>query len=297
MVKNMTKDAIIQMIRDHEAQLDATSPVVSNQDAAVLDSMIQEINEVCGSRFRGYSDMANFLIAGSGDIVAKWIFHVQSHMIRASLLFHLVGDRQNGMKPVRNCADLIWRLYSEYRASSEYFDRRIQMEYDAAFVALRSKALSAYLVHVADNPLEFCWLPRTMKMVASWKPTGFSEVLRKALEQPEAMNMYLRAQSADVKLRDSGDSLERECERWKETASFTAVIGLKHYPSEQNLALLKSFAQYRETEMLEKLAQCQTRTEKYDVEYDYKYGLKVIAKSITHISQALSIHEGNETER
>lgn len=284
------------MIKEHEAQLDVSSPVVSKQDAAVLHDMIQEINMACGSNFRGYSDISDSLIAGSGDIVAKWIFHLQSHMTRASLLFHLAGDRQNGVKPIKNCANIIWQLYSDYRVSSEYFDRRIQMEYDAAFVALRSKALSENIVRIADNPLEFSWLPRTMKMVASWKPVGFPKLLRKALEQPELMCEFLSTQDSEIMLRDAGDSIEHECNRWKETASFTAVVGLKYFPSEQNLALLRGFAQQREAEMLIKLAQCHTRTEKYDVEYDYKYGLKVIAKSIAQISKAMSIHEGNEAD-
>ena len=154
--------------------------------------------------------------------------------------------------------------------------------------------MSAKLVHVAENPLEFSWLPRTMKMVASWKPTSFSVALRKALEQPEAMNEFLRSKGNEIKLIDSSDSIERECNRWQETATFTAVVGLKYYPSEQNLALLNTFAQHREDQMHLKLAQCQTRTEKYDVEYDYRYGLKVIAQSIQYMSKAMSLHEGNE---
>lgn len=292
----MDKLEIIEKIKEFEAQLDIDQPVLSQADETLMKQMVQEINAAVGEHFRGYSDIVDRYVAGAGEIVEKYIFQFESHMTRASLLHHLVGNRTYAIKSVNNAAEIVWQLYTDCRTSAEFAEWGIQQYYDDAFVRLRAKVLADRLIESIRNPLEFSALPRTVKMLASWRKPQLEGILLNVLQKPEEMENYLH--SLEIQRRFGFDQMqiEKECRRWKSTAVLKAVVGIAYYPSQRAVELLCLYEANKRTEMQEKLLMSKTRTEKYDVKYDYEHILKVISNSIDQIDKAIRIKHEEEKE-
>ena len=283
----MDKKDVIALIKDHEAKLDIEKSVLLPADDVLIHDMVREINAAVNGRFRGYSDIVDQYIQGAGEIVLKYIFRLEKHMTRASLLHHLVGNKTYAIKHVKHAPEVVWRLYEAFRDSEEYVDWGIQQYYDDAFVRLRSKALAARLIASIRNPLEFSALPRTVKMLATWKNPELEPILLDVLEHSEKMEAYLQTQDVRERFAFDDQQIERECRRWSTTAVLKAVIGIQHYPSQRAIQLLRQYEADKLEEMQQKLLACKSRTEKYDVQYDYSHILKTISKSIEQINKVI----------
>ena len=285
----MDKQSILKMIKDKEAELDIVKPILTPADDVLMKDMIRKINDAVGSCFRGYSDIVDQYIEGAGEIVAEYIFQFEDHKIRASLLHHLIGNKTYSIKPVKNAAEIVWQLYTVYRDSADCDIWVIQMSYDDAFVRLRAKKLADRLVEAVRDPLVFSALPRTVKMLAAWKKPELEAILLDVLEHPEKMEEYLKTPAVQERYAFDQRQMERECRRWKTTSVLKAVVGIQHYPSERALGLLNQYEVFKRTEMQQKLLTCKTRTEKYDVKYDYENLLKIVLKSINQIANTLDV--------
>ena len=284
----MDKQSILEMIKDREAQLDIEKPILTAADQALMQNMIREINEAVGGRLRGYSDLVDQYIHGAGEIVAKYIFRFEDQGTRASLLLHLVGNKTYSVKPVQDAAEIVWQLYTAYRNSEEFAVWTIRMEYYDAFARLRAKKMADRLIESVRNPLEFNALPRTVKMLAALKKPELEAILLDALADPEKMEKYLRIPAVREQFRFDQHQVEKECRRWSTTSVLKAVVGIQYYPSEMALRLLRESDARKQEEMQKKLLTCKTRTEKYDVKYDYDHIQKVVLKSIGQIEKAFS---------
>lgn len=278
---------MIALIKDHEAKLDIEKPVLLPADDVLIHDMVREINAAVKGRFRGYSDIVDQYIQDAGEIVLKYIFQLEEHMTRASLLHHLVGNKTYAIKPVEHVPEVVWQLYEAFRDSEEYVVWGIQQYYDDAFVRLRSKALAERLIASIKNPLEFSALPRTVKMLATWKNPELEPVLLDVLEHSGKMEAYLKTQAVQERFAFDHQQIQRECRRWNTTSVLKAVVGIQHYPSERAILLLRQYEAGKQAEMQQKLLACKSRTEKYDVQYDYSHILQTISKSIEQINKVI----------
>ena len=181
----------------------------------------------------------------------------------------------------------MWQLYTAYRDSEEFAVWTIRMAYDDAFARLRAKKLADRLIESVRNPLEFNALPRTVKMLATLKKPELEEILLNALEEPEKMEKYLKTPSVQERFRFDQQQIEKECRRWSTTSVLKAVVGIRYYPSERALDLLRLYEAGKQAEMQKKLLSCKTRTERYDVQYDYGNIQKIVSESIRQIECAL----------
>ena len=283
----MDKQSILEMIKDREAQLDIEKPILTAADQALMQNMIREINEAVGGYFRGYSDVVDQYIQGAGEIVAKYIFRFEDQGTRASLLHHLVGNKTYSVKPVKDAVEIVWQLYTAYRNSEEFAVWTIRMEYDDAFARLRAKKLADRLIESVRNPLEFNALPRTVKMLATLMRPELEEILLDALADPGKMEKYLKTPAVREQFRLDQQQVEKECRRWSTTSVLKAVVGIRYYPSERALDLLRLYESGKQAEMQQKLLSCKTRTERYDVQYDYGNIQKIVSESIGQIEHAL----------
>ena len=283
----MDKQSILEMIKDREAQLDIEKPILTAADQALMQNMIREINEAVGGRLRGYSDLVDQYIQGAGEIVAQYIFRFEAQATRASLLHHLVGNKTYSVKPVKDAAEIVWQLYTAYRNSEEFAVWTIRMEYDDAFARLRAKKLADHLIESVRNPLEFNALPRTVKMLATLMRPELEEILLDALADPGKMEKYLKTPAVREQFGFDQQQVEKECRRWSTTSVLKAVVGIRYYPSERALDLLRLYESGKQAEMQQKLLSCKTRTERYDVQYDYGNIQKIVSESIGQIEHAL----------
>lgn len=283
----MDKKDIIVLIKDHEAELDIEKPIMLPADGLLIQDMVMEINTAVNGRFRGYSDIVDQYIQGAGEIVLKYICLFEEQMVRASLLHHLVGNKAYSIKAVKHAPEIVWKLYEACRDSKEYAVWGVQRYYDDAFVRLRSKVLADRLIESIKNPLEFSALSRTVKMLATWKKPELEAILLDVLENPKKMEEYLKAPAVQGRFGFDQQQMERECRRWNTISVLKAVVGIQHYPSKRAIQLLRQYEVSKQAEMQEKMLACKTRTEKYDVQYDYGHIQKIVSKSIEQINKAI----------
>ena len=287
----MDKNSIISAIKDREAALDITDPPLSERDQKIMNEMIREINAAGGTKLRGFSDAIDHYAPGAADIVAGYVHQFASHSIRSSLLFHIVGNRTYSCKPAKNCEDILWDLYTQYRASTEFPDNVTSLEFDNAYMRVKPKKLLAEMISLAQNPVDFCWMPLTMRMLASLKIPVIGELLEHYFDHPEVIRAGLEASCTPDLYGE--EELQRKLRRRADTGYYTAIAGLKYYPSPRIASKLRQLESQLENEMKDKLSVCQSRNEKTELKDDYSGRLDTIRKSISCIEKALSALEGD----
>lgn len=137
---------------------------------------------------------------------------------------------------------MILQLYLRFQSSDEYIaapgapaPAHIYTRYDDAFRRLRPKKLSKDLVALAHSPRDAFYLPFTMRMLASWKLPEMKNILISY-----AMSDSITAQ--EVRLCDDGKEYFPPLEFIRRELKFTAIEGLKYYPSEETIRLIASLA-------------------------------------------------------
>ena len=285
----MDKNCIISTIKDREAILDVVTPVICESDQVIMQEMIREINASCdnGMKLRGFSDASYFYVPGAGEIVARYVNRFTSHTVRASLLFHLVGNKKYSCPKIVNCESIIWNLYVQYKESPYYINDFVQLYFDDAFVKMKPKRIVTEMLSLARNPLDFCWLPGTMEMLSRRKIPSFGDLLEHYVDHPEIIHDYLKKTDISSRFSDE-ESLQKQLSRWNGQGRYTAIIGLKYYPSQRVLSKLKLLETQIDTEMKDKLSQCANREDRENIKYDYSGRLMTIRKSILHIEKELS---------
>lgn len=284
----MDKNNVISIIKDHEAVLDLEKPVICGSDQAIMNEMIREINLSCDSsvKLRGFSDVSDLYVRGAGEIVAGYVNRFTSHIVRTALLFHLVGDRKYSCSRIENCESMIWNLYIQYKNSPCYINNSVQMDFDEAFVKMKSKKIMDEMLSLAQSPLDFCWLPRTMLMLARWKIPSVGELLEYYVDHPEVIQEQLR--NSDISGRYSDEeSIQKLLSRWNGQGRYTAIIGLKYFPSQRVVTKLKLLEAQIDAQLKEKLSAGVKGKEKISIKDDYSGRLKTIRQSISFIEKEL----------
>ena len=206
--------------------------IYSREDKKRLRAMMKEINSCFGTKLHYLAELDHYHVSGSGEIVAKYIQSFQSESVKAYLIPQMVLDK------TQDCDLLIYQLYMHFKASDAYRTKpgkpspaHIYVRYDNAFRGLKPKRLKAELLALACHPQDAFYLPLTMRMLASWKLPATEEILLSYLDGNK-----ITAESVGLppEAENRLPSIRRELK-------FTAIEGLKYYPTERNTALIRSY--------------------------------------------------------
>lgn len=209
----------------------------SAKDRVILDEMFLGINGYAGTDFHYLAELDTFNIKGSGPILAKYIWKLETQTARAFLIPQLVADR------IKDCDKLVLDLYLDFRNSDVCTldperDRTAatHVRYDNAFRKLKPKRLKSELLKLAQNPRDAFRLPLTMQMLASWKlPEMYEILLRYA--NPENTTPEQLGFPADTEQRQGRVAYI------KRDLQFVAILGLKYYPTPETERILREFTQ------------------------------------------------------
>ena len=204
-------------------------------DKELLHKLLDEINGYAGTNYHYLAELVAFNISGAGSIVAKYITEFSSEDVKGYLIPQMVSDR------IKDCDKLVFQLYMQFRLSDEYVAKpgesapaHIYVRYDNAFKILKPKRLAKDLLELAYSPRDAFYLPFTMRMLASWK-------------MPEMKNILLSYSTdsfsaQDVGIYDSEQPYFPSLEFMKRELTFTAIDGLKYYPSAEVRSIITSLA-------------------------------------------------------
>lgn len=212
----------------------------SEEDREILDEMFEEINYF-GKKLHYIAELDSFNVAGAGTIMAKYIRRFPSEAVRAYLIPQIVSDR------ILDGDKLILDLYLHFKDSDAYFSPpgkgspvHIYVRYDNAFRMLKPKRLKNELIKLAYNPHDVHRLPFTMTMLASWKLP----------EMRELLIFYSKSENVTQKsvgvLGDDNTTIPLDLtttyfEHIRRELQFTAINGLRYYPSKETYDTIVSF--------------------------------------------------------
>ena len=202
-------------------------------DRIVLAKMMDRINEHCGTDIRFLAEIDAFNIPGSGIIMTQFLDKFQSESIRSYLIPQITADR------VKDCARIVLSSYLHFKNSDDYISAsnkpapaQIYTRYDKAFKDLRPKKLKEDLLSLAYNPRDAFYLPFTMRMLASWKIPVLERVFSFYLD---SSNITYES----VGLPEQSNNYFPPLPFIRRELKFTAIEGLKHYPSESIIKLVR----------------------------------------------------------
>lgn len=205
-------------------------------DKVLLSELLGEINQYAGASLHYLAELDMFHVPGAGTIAAKYIERFSSESVRGYLIPKLVYDKIPG------CDKLILQLYMHFKSSDEYIaapgepaPAQIYVRYDNAFKTLRPKKPAKELLALAHNPRDAFYLPFTMRMLASWKSSEMKPLLISY-----ANNDWITAQ--DVGICNDEQTCSPSLEFMKRELKFTAIEGLKYYPSPEVTDIITSLA-------------------------------------------------------
>lgn len=224
------------LINGIEREKKGVDYVCSVEDKKLLYILFDEINKNLGTNIQYLAEIDLQNIVGAGEIIAKYITSFSSESIKGYLLPQMVADK------IKDCDKLILQLYTNFKLSDEYIGKKnclspahICVRYDNAFKALKPKRLISELMKLAHNPRDVFNLPLTIHMIASWKIPEMCELL---LSYANADNLnsldFFVCKGSSIQDYQSLEYVKREIK-------FTAIRGLKFYPTTEIKALLETF--------------------------------------------------------
>lgn len=226
-------EVLIASIEREKGGIDYIYP---KADKKLLHKLLKEINSYTGANFHYLAELDTFNIHGAGSIIAKYITEFSSESVKGFLIPQVVSDK------IKDCDKLILQLYMQFRSSDEYIAKpgepapaHIYVRYDNAFKTLKPKRLAKELIELAHSPRDAVYLPFTMRMLASWRIPEMKDLLLSY-----SANDSFSAQ--DVGIYDSEQPYFPPLEFMRRELTFTAINGLKYYPSAETMNVITSFA-------------------------------------------------------
>lgn len=206
-------------------------------DKKILKEMTKEINKTLGTHIHYLAEIDAYNIHGAGKIMKDYIYRYESETIKAYLVSQFVNDK------IDNCAKIVLDLYKGFKESDEYNPGpgksspvHIYMKYDNAFRRLKPKRQKEELLELLAFPRDAFYLPFTTVMVASWKDPRMLDILMKFFDagsiSPE-----------DVGIKDGVEGYHPSIEAIQRELRFTAVEGLKYFPTDAVLQKLQTLSE------------------------------------------------------
>lgn len=221
---------LIDNINNEKAGIDY---IYSTTDKAILNELIRDINEFASTDFHYLAELDAFDIKGTGQIIARYITRFNSESIKGYLIPQIVSDR------IEDCDKLVLQLYLHFKESEEYISpsdapapAHIYVRYDNALKTLKPKRLKEELIKLACYPRDAFYLPFTMRMLASWKIPEIKEVLISYLDGSKITSDAVSLEQEKGIFYPSIESIKRELK-------FTALDGLKYYPTYETIEIVK----------------------------------------------------------
>jgi len=209
----------------------------SQKDRLTLDEMFNEINLHAGTNFRYLAELDVYDVTGSGTIIARYLWRLETQTARAFLIPQLVSDR------IKDCDKLVLDLYIDYKKSDKYTldpecksTAAVDARYDNAFRRLKPKRLKRELLELAANPQDAYRLPFTMKMLASWKLPEMYDILLKYANSENTTPEQLGFPADTQERRQRISHVKRELQ-------FVSILGLKYFPTPETLNILWGFSE------------------------------------------------------
>ena len=227
----MEPDVLLQYLIDQEIKDGGC--FASASDKAAFDAFLDDLNGQLGTDFHYLAEIDRCRIPGSGAIVAKHIHNIMSETARSYMMWQMAGDRIPG------CGELLYEMYLHFKASGEYIAEKgapspahIYVRYDNAFRTLRPRRLKAKLLQLAYCPRDAYYLPFSMRMLASWRLPECRDLLIGWLRREPATHEAVGLPQDDSGYAPTLQTIRRDLK-------FTALAGLKYYPSEEVLQLIR----------------------------------------------------------
>ena len=205
--------------------------VVPDEDRAVFDAMLDELNKATGLNIKYLAQIDSYTIPGSGEVFDKYIDRINSESVRAFLLPNMCADS------VPDKDNRILDLYLHFKNSDEYTSlpgvpnpAHIYVRYDNMLCKSRSKKFARKMTELVKNPRDVFYLPFTTRKIASWK---FPEV-------KDVLLSYLKEDS--ITEENFGLTESAEFFEWaKKQITIDVILDLKYYPEADVLSVIESF--------------------------------------------------------
>ncbi len=214
-IRNYVWGAVIRDCIERERK--RTDFIYNDHDYMILQKMLKEINSL-GYTFKYLCEIEAYRIPGSGEIIEKYITEFYSETTKAYLIPNMYLDLG------KKCSKKLFDMYLHFKNSNECPSQEakkhpvhIYVRYDNAFSRLKPKSIKADLVKLAENPIDFCEMPFTMRLLARW-------------ELPEMENLLC-------------DYATRSYEKHMRESRFTALNGLRYFPTERSISILEKSLQ------------------------------------------------------
>ena len=202
------------------------------RDKAVLETMLDQINDACGTDIHFLAEIDALNIPGAGTIMAQYLDRFQSESVRGYLIPQIVSDR------VPDCAGIVLSAYLHFKNSDAYISAPNQLapahiytRYDHAFRALKPKRLKEELIRLAGTPRDAFYLPFTMRMLASWRIPALEGVFASYMDSAGITHTSVGLPTESENNYPPLSFIRRELK-------FTAIACLKYYPSERTIKLI-----------------------------------------------------------
>lgn len=210
--------------------------VYSEEDRKILDQLFDELNSLMGTDYQYLAELDAFEIKDSAEIIARYITAFSSESVRGYLIPNLATGK------VKDCDRLVLQMYRNFKESDMYISKpglpapaHIYVRYDNAICTLKPKRLCGDLISLARCPRDAFYLPRSMRMLASWKEPELLEILLQYVAN-DGVN------ATDVGLIDKNANSYPSIEFIMRELRFTAIAGLKYFPSPQVRDIIKGLA-------------------------------------------------------
>lgn len=234
----MSNNILLSYLIDQEKK--GREYVTSDADKELLKDLMMKISLSTREDIQYLAQLDNLSIHGIGKIVEEYIESFESEFVKSCLLDFLVTDK------TKDCDKLIYQLYLQFKETDSYLSPTgksaplgIIVRYDNAFKRLKPKKLKYELCSLAHYPRDVFYLPLTIRMIASWR---IPEIERLLISYLDSSN--ITPQSVGVSKEYPALSFIRR------EIKFTAIHGLRYYPSYDNLELISHFLQSEDPDVV-----------------------------------------------
>ena len=212
-----------------ESEKNGTGFVCSAKDRIVFESMAEEINKTFGTKFHFIAEFFHYNIDGAGSIIVKYLNQFESITMRCYFIDNVVSDR------VKNCSETVYQLFLDYKNSRQYNNRNgfEAVILDNCIIKLKPKKMKKELTELIRYPKDAYLLPFTTRMLASWKLPEMEPLLKKYLQ------CSLITERDYVFENESQNEIAGFIQFANRQLFFSAVNGLKYFPSEENAGLIQ----------------------------------------------------------
>lgn len=217
--------------------------IYNDHDEKLLNCMLKELNTI-GYSFRYLAEFESCTIPSISAIVRKYIYQFSDISTQVYLLYPAIADRN------ACCADLTLDLYRTFKVSKYYIPSagqpapaHICCRLDQGFRKLKPKNHKMELTTLVSCPRDAHYLPFTVQMLASWKIPQIRDLLCFYMN---SNNITLDS----VGLTESSGEFYPSLSYIKNSLRFTAIHGLRHFPSEEVVSILSACLQENNSDIV-----------------------------------------------